>query len=161
MVKLSLLNRVPCVPACQRGLSANVLAGQRGLHANVLKCQRSLRANVPACQNRANFSFLRANVPINVPTCHAACQCFNLASQRAKRHANFSTSRANVSKDVPIFQTILLRNAKGSFYTLLLYKKFYILLDIIVINIICVCILNKNCIKLHFYNSCYIKEKCV
>ena len=31
------------------------------------------------------------------------------------------------------FQTFFLRNFKGSFYTLLLHKKFYIMLDIIVI----------------------------
>ena len=32
---------------------------------------RAMRASVvyvPTCQKRANFSFLRANVPINVPT---------------------------------------------------------------------------------------------
>ena len=50
--EMSLLNRVPSVPTCQRGL--------------------------------------RANVPINVPTCHTACQCFKLACQRVKRRANFS-----------------------------------------------------------------------
>ena len=33
-------------------------------------------------------------------------------------------------KTVPTFQTFLLRNAKGNFYTLFLYKKFYIILDI-------------------------------
>ena len=36
-------------------------------------------------------------------------------------------------KTVPIFQTILLRNAKGNFCNLFLYKKFYIVLDIILI----------------------------
>ena len=41
------------------------------------------RACVPKCQKRAKFSFLRANVPINVLTC---------------QHANFSTWRAKVSK---------------------------------------------------------------
>ena len=130
----SLLNRVPCVPACQRDLRAKVLACQRGLRANVLACQRGLRANVPACQ-RAKFSYLRVNVPKNVPTCHKACQCFNLACQRANRCASFSTWRANVPKSVPIFQTFLLRNAKGNFYTLL-YKKSYIILDIILIIIL-------------------------
>ena len=98
------------------------------------------------CQ-RANFSFLPANVPINVPTCQTACQCFNLACQR-------------VPNGVPIFWTFLLRNDKWNFYTLLLYKKFYIIIDIIVIHI-CICIVHRNCIILHFYTSCHIKEKCV
>ena len=45
-------------------------------------------------------------VPINVLTCHKACQCFNLVCQRAKWRANFSTWRANnVPKCVPNFQT--------------------------------------------------------
>ena len=51
---MSLLNRVPSVPTCQRGLRANVLA-----------CQRGLRANVPACQ-------CAKNVPTShfyMPTC--------------------------------------------------------------------------------------------
>ena len=72
-------------------------------------CQR---ACVPTCHKCANISFLRANVPISVPTCNAACQ-------RTRRRANFSTWRTNVSKDVPIFQTFLLRNAQENFYTLL------------------------------------------
>ena len=59
-IEWSLQNRVPCVPACLR---ACVQSGQR---ANVLACER------------VNFSFLRSNVPINVPTCHTACQCFDL-----------------------------------------------------------------------------------
>ena len=116
-----------------------MLACERGLRGNVLVCQRCLRANVPACQ-RANISFLRTNVPINMPAC---------------------LRRANVPNVVPIFQTFLLRNAKENFYTLLLYKIFYIILDIIVIHIICICIVHKNCIILHFYTSCHIKEKCV
>ena len=39
-----------------------------------------------------------------------------------------------VPKGVPTSQTLLLRNAKGNFHTLLLYKKFYIILNIIVIS---------------------------
>ena len=57
-------------------------------------------------------------------------KCFNLACQRAKRRANFSTWRVNKPKTVPVFQTFLLRNAKGNFYTLLIHKKFSIILDI-------------------------------
>ena len=44
----SLLNRMPSVPTCQRGLHANVLACQRGLRAIVPACQRV--KNVPTCQ---------------------------------------------------------------------------------------------------------------
>ena len=107
----SLLNRVPCVPACQRGL----------------------RANVPTCQRTKSVPtshVLRANMPVNVTSCHTASQYFNLACQLTKRRADFSN--------------IPLRNAKGNFYTLLLYKKFYIILDIIVIQIICIFIVDKN-----------------
>ena len=86
---MSLLNRVPCVPACQRGLLAEVVS-----------CQTGLRACVSTCQKRANFSFLRANMAINLPTFHTACY-------RAKRRANFSTCCVNVPKGVSIFQTFL------------------------------------------------------
>ena len=79
----SLLNRVPCVPACERGLRANVM----------IACHLGLRANVPACQRAESVPsshFSRANVPKNVPTCQRACQFFNLLCQRAKERANFS-----------------------------------------------------------------------
>ena len=76
------------------------------------------------CQ-RACFS-LNGTVTINVPACHTACQCVNLACQRTKRRANFSDWRVNLSKAMPVFQTFLLRIAKENFYTLLLCKKFYI-----------------------------------
>ena len=72
----SLLNCVPCVPACPRA------ACQRGLRANVSTCQ-------PTYRKRANFSFLRASVP----KCHTTCQCINLACQRAKRRANFPITK--------------------------------------------------------------------
>ena len=119
---MRLLNRVP---ACQRVLRACVPARSR--------CQC---ACVPTCQSVPSSYFLRANVPKNVRMCHTACQCFNLACQRPK--------------SVPIFQTFLLRNAKGNSYTLLLYERFYIILDIILIHIMCVCIVHINCIILYF-----------
>ena len=110
-------------------------------HFYVSTCQRAkstpiIQLGVPTCQRCANFSTWRANVPNGV-------QFFISAYQRA----------------VPVFRTFLFRNAKGNFYTLLLYKKFYIILDIIVIHIICICIVHKNCIMLHFYNLCHIKER--
>ena len=115
---------------------------------------------VPTCQRCAHFSFFRANVSINVPTCHMACNCFNLWCQRAKWCTNFSTRPVDIPKGVSIFQTFLWRNAKGNFYTLLLYKKFYILLDIIVIHI-CICIVSKNCINnLFLYFISYRRKVC-
>ena len=112
----------------------------------MLACQRGLRANVPACQGAKSVP----SSHFHVPTCHKAWQCFNLACQRAKRRANFSTRRANVPKSMPIFQTFLLRNAKGNFYTLILYKIFCIILDIILIHIMYVFIVHINCILLYF-----------
>ena len=103
------------------------------------------RACVPAwftCQRACVPTCLRANVP-------KACQLLI-----------FTCQRANVPYGVPIFQAFLSRNALWNFYTLLLYRKFYILLDVIVIHIICICVVNKNCIILHFHTSCHIKEKC-
>lgn len=65
-------------------------------------CQHG--ANVLRCLKDANFSFLHANVPINVPTCEKrvnystwyskvpkACQIFNFACQHTKRGTGFST----------------------------------------------------------------------
>ena len=94
------------MPACQGGIRTNVLA-----------CQRGLRANVPARQCAKN-----------VPTSHFYVPTWQLTCQRAKRRANFSTWRANVPRSVPIFQTCFLQNTKRNFYSLLLYKKFYIIL---------------------------------
>ena len=68
--------------------------------------------------------------------------------------------QSSVPNGVPNFQIFFLRNAKGNFYILLLYKKFCIILDIIVVHMICICFIHKNCIMLHFYTSCHIKEKC-
>ena len=103
----------------------------------MLSCQRGSRANVPeTCQ-------------LLIFTCQCAIWC-----------AYFSVWHANVPKGVPIFRKFLLQNAKGNWYSLLLYKKFWIILDIIVIHIICICTLQKNCIKFHFYTSCQIKEQC-
>ena len=73
------------------------------------RARHAIRATViymPTCQNRANFSVLYDNVPINVPT----CQCFkyfNLACQSAKRRCIFSTSLR--PKSVPIFQLFFKR----------------------------------------------------
>ena len=70
------------------------------------------------------------------------------------RRVNVSNWGANGPNNVPSFRIFLLRNRRENFYTLLSYKTFYIILDIIVIHIKGIC-------KLYFYNSCHIKEKCV
>ena len=119
---------VPCVPAWSTCLCAKVAI------------------NVPTCQRCANYS----TRPTNVPT---ACQILNFACQRAKWRAKWRTKwrikwRANVPKGVLNFQKFDLRNAKGNFYTLLLYKKFYIILDIIVLYIWSVYV---PCIKIVLY----------
>ena len=64
--------------------------------------------------------------------------------QRSKQRAIFPFWRANVSKSVPNVQRVLLRYSEGSFYTLLLYKNIYIIVDIIVIHLICICIIHKK-----------------
>ena len=111
-----------CVPTwsmCQR---AGVPAW---LRAKVLACQRGICANVPkACQ----LPLFYANVPINMPAYHKACQFF--------KHSSYEI-------------------VKGNFYTLLHIKNFYIIIDIIVIHIKCICLLDKNCIILHFFTSCH------
>ena len=93
---------------------------------------------VPVCQRGQHTKKLRVSV-IYVPTC----------------------LQWNVPINVPIFQTFLFRDARENFYTLLLYKKFYIVLDITVIHIICICIAHKNCFVFHVDTSYHIKEKCV
>ena len=124
----SLLNCIPCVPACWCGLCANLLACQHGLHTNVLAGLCGLRANLPK-----------------------ACQLLIFTCQRTKRCVNVSTCCTNVPKSMPIFQTFLLQNTKGNFYSLLLYNKFYIILDIILVNIVRICIVHKNCVALYYY----------
>ena len=51
------------------------------------------------------------------------------------RRASGSAWCPNVPKVMLIFQIFLLRNAKGNFFTLILYKQFCIIFDIIVIHI--------------------------
>ena len=123
----SSLNHVSCVSASQRALQTIMLVCQCGLRTNVLSYQRAKR--VPTLH-------------FYLPTCHQTCQP--------------AIRCTNVPKILPIFQAFFLRNAKGNFYTLSLYKKFYIILDIVVIICICIAhknclIININCIILHVY----------
>ena len=134
---------------------------KRAYEQTLSTCQRASVVYMPTwrvstCQKRANLSFLRVNVPINVPMCHTAYQCFNqttckffnLACQRAKIHDTFS--------DIP------LRKCNGKFLYFIVIKKFYIILDIIVIHIVSIwCIVHKSCIRFHFYTLFHSKEKCV
>ena len=121
----SLVNRVPCEPACQRGLRANVLA-----------CQRRLYGNVPKACQLLIFT----------------CQRVKKTSQCAKRRASISTWRTNMLNGVPIFQFGVptrqraCQFLKHSSYEMLreisilnyYNKKLYIILDIILIHIMCI-----------------------
>ena len=128
-----------CVPTSSACQSASMTAWFTCQHACMPAWFMCQHACMLMYQKHANFSFLCANVQIKVPTCHTTCHFFfNLVFQQDKWCASFSTWHANVPKDMPSFQIVLLQNAKGNFYTLLLYKKLYILLDIIV-KYICIC----------------------
>ena len=103
----SLLNRVPCVPTCQK------LANISFLRANVPACQRRppFLTGVPTCQKRANISFLRANVPtcqrraisqIGVPTCQKRANISFLCGNVPKT-CHFPNWRANMPKACQFF----------------------------------------------------------
>ena len=117
----------------------------RAMHVCVPTCW------LPRCVNvfGASFAYQRAESMSTshfyVPTCKKTCR-------RALRLSNISTWHANVPKSVLVFQTFLWRNAKGNFYTLLLYKKFYIILDIILIHIMCKCIVHIIVLYYIFWN---------
>ena len=113
MVDVCLLNCVQCMPVCQRGLRATMIACQHGLRANVPVCQRVKASQFLIMYQHANK---RSYVPYDVPLCH-------------QRRDNFPTWCANRQKDVPIFQTFLLRNAREISILLLLHKTSYIILD--------------------------------
>ena len=106
-------------------------------HACVAAWYTCQRVCAPTCQKRANFSFLHANVPYGVPLFYL---------------------------DVPTCQMVcqFFKHFCDQVLRMLSYKRLYILLDILVIHIICIFIVNKNCIILYPYtSSCNIKEKCV
>ena len=70
--KGSLLNWVPYVLMCKRGLRAYVLMCQRALRAYVLTCQRALRAYVLTC-----LAHIRAQVPWVLQCSRAQIACYN------------------------------------------------------------------------------------
>ena len=110
---------------------------QRGLHANMLT---SRVVYVPTWQKRANFSFLRSNMSYRLPF-------FILTCQRANKGAKFFKH----------FCYQVLRKISILYY----YIKNSTFYSISVIHIICICIVNKNCIIIYLYTICHIKEKCV
>ena len=113
MMDMRLLNCVPCEPVFQHGLRATVFACQHGLHANVPVSQRVKAFQLLIMYQHANKC---AHVPYDVPMCH-------------QRRDNFPTWCAKMQKDMPIFQTFLLRNAKEISILLLLHNKSNIILD--------------------------------
>ena len=131
--KLSWLNRVPCLPACQAGLCANMVYAPACLRASVVY--------MPTWQKRANFSFLRSRVSYGLQF------FFILACQRANKGAKFFKH----------FCYQVLRKISILYY----YIKNSTFYSISVIHIICICIVNKNCIIIYLYTACHIKEKCV
>ena len=146
----SLLNRVPYEERrLEIAKSRAKYTCQRGLRLKVLACQRGLRTNVPAAQHTKSVptsQFLQK-------TCQRVIACANVSNWRANVPNGVPIFQLGVStcQCMPIFRTFLLRNPRLNFYTLSLFKDFYIILDIIVIRIIYICIL-------HFHTSSYIKE---
>ena len=82
-----------------------------------------------------------------VPSCHMACHFFILACQRANKSAKFFKH----------FCYQVLRKISILYY----YIKNSTFYSISVIHIICICIVNKNCIIIYLYTACHIKEKCM
>ena len=95
------------MPACQLGWCASVLACQHGLCVNVSVCQ--LAKSVPT------FHFY-------VPTCHTACQCFNLERPCAKWHANFSTWMPTYQNTCQVFKDYSYEMLREYLYLIIIQK---------------------------------------
>ena len=120
-------------------------------------CQCGLRAKVPNACQLLIFMCQRITVPMHKATCQWC--------------VGFSTWHPNVPNDVPIFhfgmptwqKVCQFFKYSSNFYTLLLYKKFYIILDIIydMYDIWYVYALYIK-VLLYFISIllCHIKEKC-
>ena len=142
MCQACLRANIVYVPTCQRGLYANVT------RVNVPKACQPLIFTCQRANKRANVSYGVPMFQLDPPTYQTTCKFFNLACQRAKIHDTFS--------DIP------LRKCNGKFLYFIVIKKFYIILDIIVIHIVSIwCIVHKSCIRFHFYTLFHSKEKCV
>ena len=131
---MNLINLVPYVPARQCGLRASVVY-------------------VPTCQKSASFSFLRANVPIDVPifqlgvpTCQKVCQFF--------RHS-FYKMLSEVSilyyyiKNFTFYH-ILLHSTNSTFYRSYSYHMYMYRKEKLYYTSF-----------LYFMTSFHIKEKCL
>ena len=148
----SLLNRVPCVPCVPTSSTSQHTKRAPTSQFYMPTCQcANKRANVPMCQTCANYSTWRINIP-------KVCQFSNLTCERAKRRANFSFWHANLPNSVPVFLYSfyeILREISILYYYI---KKSYIILDIIIIHMICVCIVHKKCIILHSILQVILKK---
>ena len=83
--KASLLNHIPSVPTCQRGLRANVFACQLGLHGTCLRAKvpKACQLVILLCQRANKCANVLYGVPmfqIGMPTCQKACQFFKHSS---------------------------------------------------------------------------------
>ena len=141
------------MPTCLR---AKVVYVPTCLHASVVYVSTFL-----VCQRGKSVLTFHFYVPINVPTCHKTCQYFNLAWRRAKSCARFLEHSSNeMLREISINTCIILIYLYYCIiFFILLFEKFHIIIDIIVIRIICICIVEKNCIILRFYTLYNIKEK--
>ena len=141
---MCLLNCVPCEPVCQHGLRATVFACQHGLHPNMPVCQRVKASQLLIMYQHANK---RAYVPYDVPICLKGVTIFQLGVSTCIKTCQFFKYSSYE----------MLRKSLYYYY----YIKNLTLCLIIVIHIICICIIRKKCIMIHFYASFHIKEKCV
>ena len=79
------------------------MRAMRAMPASLLYLPTRQRVCLPMCQKRANFSFLRANMPINVLTWQRRSN-FSTWGTKEPKQANILTWRANVPKGVPFCQ---------------------------------------------------------
>ena len=112
------------------------------LHANMSYMPRSLCANVSM---RPNFS-LCTNMPTNVPMCHTTYHC------AIKGVTIFQLGVPTCKKTCQFFKHSSYKMLRKSLYYYYYIKNLTLYL-IIVIHAICICIIRKNYIMLHFYVS--------
>ena len=122
----------------------------------------SLRATVvyvPACFYVRVFTYQVSACQIakSMPVSHfylSTCQC-------AMGVLIFKLSMPTCKKACNTFKHSYYKMVRKNSINNLLYRKFHLILNIIVMHMVCICIVHKNCIILHFYTSCYIIEKSV
>ena len=86
--------------------------------------QNGLRAHLPTCQKLINFSFLRTNVPINVPTCQRAkgVAIFQLGVPMCQKRAILQLC---MPKGRPIFQLFFKRIIFFIYLTYFIYFVYF------------------------------------